>query len=89
MKSKIVTSVLAGLLIPWSYFLFVQAGPIRTYTADGEEIIGESGVNGFIQFHGLQDSLIAYGKAGAICALVAFVVCLANGAIERTFGAKP
>ncbi|PPI85633.1 hypothetical protein KEHDKFFH_04180 [Marinobacter maroccanus] len=88
MKSKLITSVLAGLLVPWSYFLLVQVGPIRTYS-DGKEIIGESGVAGFIQFHGWQDALVLYGKAGAVCAAVAFIICLANGAIERTVGAKP
>lgn len=88
MKSKLVTSVLAGLIVPWSYFLVVQVGPIRTYV-DGKEVIGESGIAGFVQFYGWQDALVAYGKAGALCAAVAFMICLVNGAIERSFGVKP
>lgn len=88
MKSKLITSGLGGLLIPWAYFLFVQVGPVRTFT-DGEETIGESGIAGFIQFHGWQDALVAYGKAGVVCAAVVFVICLIDGAIERALGEAP
>jgi len=75
MKAKLITSILLGFLLPWSYFLIVRSEPIRIYDQAGNETIGSSGIVGFIEFYGIVDSLIVYSQAAIVCTLIVFVIC--------------
>jgi hypothetical protein len=77
MKSKLVTSLILGPLLPWVYFLFVTVGPARYTDSDGNTTIGESGgVTGFIEFYGALESTIIYVKTSLTCAVLVFSVCI-------------
>lgn len=88
MKAKIITSVLLGLLIPWIYFLIVTVGSIRTYDPIGNEIIGPRGVIAFIEFNGVIDSPIIYGKAAIVCILFVFTICSIYDLIAKNLAAS-
>jgi len=77
MKSKIITSSILGLTIPWLYFLFVNIEPLRYINSNNEvTTIGSSGILGFIEFHGAAKSLIIYCQSFAICTAAVFMICL-------------
>lgn len=82
MKSKLLTSLIVGLVMPWTYFLVVTVGPVREIGESGE-VIGKSGVAGFIQFHGFADALVIYAQAGAVCAVLAFGICWLKEAVDH------
>jgi hypothetical protein len=82
LKSKLLTSLIVGLIMPWAYFLVVTVGPVREISESGE-VIGKSGVAGFIKFHGLADALGIYVQASAVCGVLAFGVCWLNEAIAH------
>lgn len=81
MKSNLLTSLIVGMVLPWTYFLFVSVGPVREIGESGE-VIGKSGIEGFIQFHGLTDALVIYVQASAACAVLAFGICLLKEAVD-------
>jgi len=87
LKSKLLTSLIVGLVMPWTYFLIVTVGPVREVT-EFEEVIGKSGIAGFIQFHGLFDTLVIYAQAGAVCAVLAFGICWLNEALAQALEPK-
>ncbi|MCU7921031.1 MAG: hypothetical protein KZQ95_22130 [Candidatus Thiodiazotropha sp. (ex Epidulcina cf. delphinae)] len=89
MKAKLITSSLLGFMLPWTYFLVVNVGPIRIYDQFGKESVGSSGVLGFIEFNGLLDALIIYAKAALACALVVFIVCVVYDVIAGKYATKP
>ena len=83
MKAKLITSILFGILIPWLYFVFVNVGPIRYYDVDGDDIIGASGIAGFIEFNGITDSILIYLQAILVCTLLVLFVCGAYDFIQK------
>lgn len=87
MKSTLITSLIVGIVLPWAYFLIVTVGPVREIGESGE-VIGASGVEGFIQFHGLAEALLVYAQAGAVCGVVAFCVCLLKEALDYVLKPK-
>ena len=87
MKSKILTSLIVGLVMPWTYFLVVTVGPVRE-VSDSGEVIGKSGVAGFIQFHGLADALVIYVQANVVCGVLAFGICLLKEAVDHALKSK-
>jgi hypothetical protein len=89
MKPKLITSVLLGLLIPWSYFLVVTVGPIRSYDQSGPESIGPAGLAGFIEFEGIVGSILIYSKATIVCALLVFIICTIYDVIAKRYDKKP
>ncbi len=89
MKAKLITSSLFGLLLPWTYFLVVNIGPIRKYDELGNESVGSGGVLGFLEFYGFTDALVIYLKAALGCALAVFIVCVAYEVIAGKYATKP
>ena len=87
MKSNLITSLLVGIVLPWAYFLIVTVGPVREIGESGL-VIGPSGIEGFIQFNGLSDALVIYFQAGAVCAVVAFCICLLKEALDHVLKSK-
>jgi hypothetical protein len=87
LKSKLLTSLIVGLALPWTYFLFVTVGPVREYSEPGE-VIGESGVAGFIQFHGFADASMIYAQAIAVCGVLAFGICWLKEAVDHALEPK-
>jgi len=73
--------------MPWTYFLVVTVGPVREISESGE-VIGKSGVAGFIEFHGLADALVIYVQAGAVCGVLAFGICWLNEAVAHALKPK-
>lgn len=68
--------------MPWTYFLIDTVGPVREINESGE-VIGKSGVAGFIQFHGFADALVIYAQAGVVCAVLAFGICWLKEAVDH------
>ena len=89
MKPKLITSILLGLLMPWSYFLVVTIGPLRSYDEAGNETIGPGGLAGFIEFEGIVGSLLIYSKTAGVCAFVVFIVCSIYEIIKQKCATKP
>ena len=87
MKSKIITSLIVGLLMPWTYFLVVTVGPVREISESGE-VIGKAGVAGFIEFHGIADALVIYVEVSAVCGVLAFGICWLNEAVAHALKPK-
>lgn len=87
MKSKLLTSLIVGLVLPWAYFLVVTVGPVREISESGE-VIGKSGIAGFIQFHGFADALIIYAQAIAVCGVLAFGICWVKVAVDHALKPK-
>ncbi|MFB2707241.1 hypothetical protein [Marinobacter shengliensis] len=87
MKSKFLTSLIVGLVLPWTYFLVVTVGPVREISESGE-VIGKSGVAGFIQFHGFADALMIYAQAIAVCGVLAFGICWLKEAVDHVLKPK-
>jgi hypothetical protein len=87
LKSNVLTSLIVGLILPWTYFLIVTVGPVREISESGE-VIGKSGVAGFIQFHGFSDALVIYVQAIAVCAVLAFCTCLLKQALDHALKSK-
>ena len=87
MKSKLLTSLIVGLILPWTYFLVVTVGPVREISESGE-VIGKSGVAGFIQFHGFADDLVIYVQASAVCGVLAFGICWLKEAVDHALKSK-
>ena len=89
MKAKLITSGLLGLMLPWTYFLVVKIGPIRTHDQFGEVSFGASGVLGFIEFIGLTDAILIYTKAVLACTLAVFLICVVYDAISGKYSSTP
>lgn len=87
MKPNLITSLLIGIVLPWAYFLIVTVGSVREIGEFGE-VIGPSGIEGFIQFFGLSDALVIYFQTGAVCAVVAFCICLLKEALNHVLKSK-
>lgn len=90
MKSKILTSILVGLVLPLSYFLFVTVSTLDVYE-DGKlvnEGSGKIGVSAFIEFNGILGSLIIYCQAAFFCFIVSFVICSINNYLDSWFSKK-
>ena len=87
MKSNLLTSLITGLLMPWAYFLVVNVGPVREISDSGE-VIGNSGVAGFLEFFGLTEALVIYAKAAAVCAVLAFFICGLKQALDHVLKPK-
>ena len=80
MKSNLLTSILFGLIIPWFYFLFVDVAPMDLYE-NGTLISKASnahGVSAFIEFYGINKSLLIYSKVASTIFIVTFFVCVTN-----------
>ncbi|MEC7816548.1 MAG: hypothetical protein VX939_09760 [Pseudomonadota bacterium] len=88
MKAKFLTSLIVGLLLPWTYFLVFTVGPVREISESGE-VVGESGLAGFIQFYGFADALVIYAQAIAVCGVVAFGICCLKEAMDHALKPKP
>ena len=83
MKTKLITSALFGLLLPWTYFLLVKIQPLKLYDEYGNDITSLStprngGFIGFLEFHGFWESLFVYFQAFIVCSLFIFAVCTAH-----------
>lgn len=87
LRSKLLTSLIVGLVLPWAYFLVVTVSPVREISEYGE-VIGESGVAGFIQFYGFSDALVIYAQAIAVCGVLAFGICWAKEAVDHALKPK-
>ena len=80
MKSNLLTSILFGLIVPWCYFLFADVAAMNLYE-NGTLISKASnshGVSAFIEFYGVNKSLLIYSKVASIIFIVTFFVCIAN-----------
>lgn len=76
MKAKVVTSILSGALLPWTYFIFVRISSMDTYQ-NGVLVSSaskSSGIGLFIQHNGIAGSLITYSIAAIIIALITFCI---------------
>ena len=89
MRSKIITSLIAGLALPWFYFVVFTVGSVVTFSPEGERIIGKSGIAGFVQFHGVSGAFLIYLKATAVCTGLAFSVLLLEALVRRALASKP
>lgn len=65
----------------------VTVGPVREISDSGE-VIGKSGVAGFLEFHGLTDALVIYAQAAAVCAVLAFCICGVKQALDHVLKPK-
>mgnify|MGYP000984513959 FL=1 len=73
--------------MPWTCFLVISVGPVSEISEFGE-VIGKSGVAGFIQFHGFADALMIYAQASAVCGVLAFGICCLKEAVDYVFKSK-
>ena len=87
MKSNLLTSLITGLLLPWTYFLIVNVGPVREISDSGE-VIGNSGVAGFLEFFGLAEAIVIYAKAAVVCGVLAFCICVLKQAFDHVLKPK-
>jgi len=85
MTSKIITSLIAGLLTPFLYFVLVDVGPIVQVDPGGgpSRVVGPGGLFGFVEFHGMKQSLLVWAKAAVICGLAAFFTCVLYDFIRK------
>jgi TRAP-type C4-dicarboxylate transport system permease small subunit len=63
MRTQTKVCLLISLLLPFTYFLFINVGPIRYIDAAGNQMTGPGGIQGFIEFYGLVLSLAFYFAA--------------------------
>ncbi len=89
MKAKFITSFIVAILAPWSYFIFIKVQPLRTYGQSGKESTGGSGIASFMEYHGVIDSLIIYGKAFLVCAVLVYVACIIYETIAKKCAIQP
>ena len=76
MKAKLLTSILFGLCAPLLYAQLVLNQPLRMINRDtGETTYGNSGILGFIEFHGYYEAATIYVQALLVCATVGFIMC--------------
>jgi hypothetical protein len=88
LKAKLLKSSILGALIPWSYFLIVTVSPLRVYDQAGNDVTpreapSNGGVLGFIEFYGVEESLLMYLGASMFCGLIVFVISSINEFISN------
>ncbi len=88
-KAKFITSIILSLIIPWSYFIFVSVGTVKTFDQDGNTMIGPDGLAGFIEFNGLVGSVIIYLETIAICGFFVFCICTIYEVIAKKCATQP
>ena len=90
MKAKIITSTIFGLFLPWLYFLIADTHTMNVYHSGVliKEATQASDIELFIEFHGLQQSLIFYLQSFFAFFLLVFAICSVNNQIAKLLKAK-
>lgn len=85
MLAKIITSVLFGLLLPWSYFLVVEIVPMDIYENDVliRKAASKNELMLFIGFHGWLNALVLYVKSFIACSACVLIICFSHGFMAR------
>jgi len=73
-KVKLITSLIIGALLPLFYFVVVTISPIRYVENNVDKASNLNGINGFIEFYGVSNSIIIYLQATIICAVIVYII---------------